>query len=124
MDKELLFPRKTVQKITGYLNTPEIILLIGARQVGKTSILYLLMDELRRKKVSDSHIHYFDLEDLDTLQTFNLGAKEFIAYLSARGSDTKSKNYIFVDEIQYMDNTTNFLKIIADHYNNFKLIVS
>jgi predicted AAA+ superfamily ATPase len=124
MDKELLYPRKTVQKITGYLDTPEIILLIGARQVGKTSILYLLMDELRRKKVSDSHIHYFDLEDLDILQIFNRGAKEFIAYLSARGSDTRSKNYIFVDEIQYMDNPTNFLKIIADHYHNFKLIVS
>lgn len=124
MDKKLLFPRKTVPKITGYLDTPEIILLIGARQVGKTSILYLLKDELKRKKIPDSHIHYFDIEDLDTLQIFNRGAKEFIAYLGARGTDTKSKNYIFVDEIQYMDNPANFLKIIADHYNNFKLIVS
>jgi predicted AAA+ superfamily ATPase len=124
MDKELLFPRKLVEKITGYLDTPEIILLIGARQVGKTSILYLLMDQLKKKKVPDDHIHYFDLEDMDTLQIFNQGAKEFISYLDALGSDIKSKNYIFVDEIQYMDDPANFLKIIADHYKNFKLIVS
>jgi len=34
-----LFPRKLLSEVTAFLDTPEILLLIGARQVGKTSIL-------------------------------------------------------------------------------------
>lgn len=119
-----LFPRKVVPEIGKYLNEKGIILLVGARQVGKTSILYLLIDELRNKGVSENFIHYFDLEDLTVLDILNSGVKEFIAYLKAMGIDTEKRNYLFIDEIQYLDNPTNFLKILADHHQNLKLIVS
>ena len=119
-----LLPRKVVAEIARYLNEKGIILLVGARQVGKTSILYLLIDELRNKGVSENFIHYFDLEDLTVLDILNSGVKEFIAYLKAMGVDTEKRNYLFIDEIQYLDNPTNFLKILVDHHQNLKLIVS
>lgn len=119
-----LIPRKIVPEIVKYLDEKGIIVLIGARQAGKTSILYLLMDELTKKGVAESIIHYFDLEDLTLLGIFNSGVKEFIAYLEAIGVDTEKRNYLFVDEIQYMNNPSNFLKILTDHHKNLKLIVS
>jgi predicted AAA+ superfamily ATPase len=119
-----LFPRKILSAITQYIDGAEIILLVGARQVGKTSVLYLLMDELIKRGISESNIHYFDLEDLNVLDIFNSGVKRFISYLSALGKDIKGRAYIFVDEIQYMNNPTNFLKLLVDHHKNLKLIVS
>lgn len=121
---ENLFPRKILAEITQYLNGREIILLVGARQVGKTSILYLVMDELIKRGTPEGNIHYFDLEDFNILDVFNSGVKRFISYLSALGKDIKGRTYIFVDEIQYMNNPTNFLKLLADHHKNLKLIVS
>jgi predicted AAA+ superfamily ATPase len=119
-----LFPRKILSAITQYIDGAEIVLLVGARQVGKTSVLYLLMDELIKRGTPEKSILYFDLEDLNVLDIFNSGVKRFISYLSALGRDIKGRLYIFVDEIQYMNNPTNFLKLIADHHKNLKLIVS
>jgi predicted AAA+ superfamily ATPase len=119
-----LFPRKILTEILPCLDKPGIILLVGARQTGKTSIMYLMMETLREKGIGEEKIHYFDLEDLTMLDVFNSGVKEFTAYLKASGVDTDAVNYIFVDEIQYMENPANFLKLIADHQQNFKMIVS
>lgn len=121
---ENLFPRKILSEITQYIDGPEIVLLVGARQVGKTSVLYLLMDEFIKRGTPEKSILYFDLEDLNVLDVFNSGVKRFISYLSALGTDIKGRLYIFVDEIQYMDNPANFLKLIADHHKNLKLVVS
>ena len=121
---ENLYPRRILPEVEKYLNDPGIILLVGARQVGKTSILYLLMERLKNDGKPEDSLHYFDLEDLSLLDILNSGPKEFIAYLNAIGVNTKKRNFIFVDEIQYMANPTNFLKIISDHYKNLKLIVT
>jgi predicted AAA+ superfamily ATPase len=47
-----LFPRKLLSEVTAFLDTPEILLLIGARQVGKTSILYLIIEELSKRTIN------------------------------------------------------------------------
>ncbi len=121
---ENLHPRKILSELRRYLDEESIILLIGARQVGKTSILYLLMDEVRKLGFSDKESLYFDLEDFFILDIFNSGPKEFLAYIAARGVDINRKVFIFVDEIQYMANPTNFLKFVSDSRKNIKLIVS
>jgi uncharacterized protein len=119
-----LFPRKIVPGIVKYLDDKGAIVLVGARQVGKTSILYLLMDELMRRGTPEKAVLYFDLEDLVLLEVFNSGVTEFIDYLKARGIDVHRRNYLFVDEIQYLNDPTRFLKLLADHHKNLKLIVS
>lgn len=123
-NNDKLYPRKILPEIAKYLDDTGIILLVGARQVGKTSILHLLMAEVHKRGHAEKTVHYFDLEDLALLDVFNAGVKEFLAYLSATGVDTKKKQFIFVDEIQYMANPANFLKLIADNHKNLKLIVS
>lgn len=73
---EKLLPRKIIPQINRYINTPEILLLVGSRQVGKTSIVYLLMDGLVQKGISKDTIYYFDLEDIST-SDFERGWKSF-----------------------------------------------
>jgi predicted AAA+ superfamily ATPase len=111
-----LLPRKIVPGIVKYLDDKGAIVLVGARQVGKTSILYLLMNELRRRGTPENTVLYFDLEDLSLLEVFNSGVTEFIDYLKAKGVDVHRRNYLFVDEIQYLKDPTRFLKLLADHH--------
>ena len=47
-----IFPRKLLAEVTAFLDTPEILLLIGSRQVGKTSILYLIIEELSKRSIN------------------------------------------------------------------------
>ena len=67
---------------------------------------------------------YFDLELLNLLELCNQGAESVFQYLLQKGADEKQKLFLIIDEIQYMDDPTKFLKIMHDHYPNIKPIVS
>lgn len=119
-----LFDREIISSIWEWMDDPRIIILVGSRQVGKTSILYLLIRRLINSGVDPKSIFYFDLEDFEILSLFNSGVRNFLRYLEIQGMNPKGKNYVFVDEIQYMENPSNFLKLMADHHKYLKLICS
>ncbi|OIN98759.1 hypothetical protein COY52_05015 [Candidatus Desantisbacteria bacterium CG_4_10_14_0_8_um_filter_48_22] len=119
-----LFPRKALENIVKFLDTEEVIVLIGARQVGKTCIMRLLQNELRKRGIDEKIIHYFDLEDTSLLKILNAGPEEFLRYLSSLGADISGNLVVFIDEIQYLDNPSNFIKLLSDHHKNIKLVVS
>jgi len=119
-----LIPRRVVEFIyKKVIGDRRIVVLAGARQVGKTSIMYLVMDKLM-KQMGEKRVFYLDLEALDLLDIINRGVDEFISYLIANGADLKERCFVFIDEIQYMENPSNFLKLIVDHHPEIKLIVS
>jgi len=117
--KELLYGRKIAKKILKYLNSREIVVIYGSRQVGKTSLLRYIMENYLKKNT-----FYFDLELLNLLELCNQGAESVFQYLLQKGADEKQKIFLIIDEIQYMDDPTKFLKIMHDHYPNIKPIVS
>lgn len=121
-----LKPRRIANKIMSrLLKSNDLIVLLGARQVGKTSIMHLLIDSLLQvEKVERNRVFYFDLEDMNLLEVVNRGVEEFIAFLAANGADLKERCFVFLDEIQYMENPSNFLKIIADHHKEISVVVS
>lgn len=119
-----LYPRKVLPKILKYIEDDNAIVLLGPRQSGKTSVMQLLMDELVKMGIKDKHIFYFDVEDLAILEYLEAGVNEFVSYLESLGLDSNVTNFIFIDEIQYITNPTNFIKIIVDHHKYIKLIVS
>ncbi len=119
-----LFDREILDSIWEWVDDPRIIVLVGGRQVGKTSILYLLMKRLIERGVNSDSVLYFDLEDLELLSLFNSGVRDFLRYLEIQGIDLSRKNYVFVDEIQYMEDPSNFLKLMADHHKKLKFICS
>ena len=121
---EALHKRAVVDEIVKYLPTDDVVVLHGARQVGKTSILYLIKNLLE----SRGEVTYFiDLEDSRFVRILDAGVGEFIKHLEeegARPSGKGEKLYVFVDEIQYLANPSSFLKLVADHHKDLKLIVS
>ena len=117
--------RLILDKITKYLSTNEIIILHGARQVGKTTILLYIQDQLNAKQ---EKTYFIDLEDSRYLRILDNGVEEFIKHLKEQGfevvENANKKVFVFIDEIQYLINPSSFLKFIADHYPQIKLIVS
>jgi len=116
-----LHKRDVFNKIEPYIGDDTIIVLHGARQVGKTHILFYLRDWL------SSHgekVFYYDLEYPDLLEDLNHGPEAFLADLKGKGYLEGEKIYALIDEIQYLDTPSPFLKILADHYKNIHLVVS
>jgi predicted AAA+ superfamily ATPase len=89
--------------------------------VGKTHILFYIQNWLKNKQ---KKVFYYDLEYPDLLRDLNQGVEVFVADLTGKGYITGEEVYALVDEIQYLDNPSSFIKIIADHYPNIHLIVS
>ena len=123
----ILFRRAVVDEIERYLHTDDTIVLHGARQVGKTSILMYLQDQLAAQGQS---MIYLDLEDSRLVAILDRGVEEFLRYLQEEGADLASprvsggKLFVLIDEVQYLANPSSFMKLIADHHRYLKLIVS
>ncbi len=114
-----LYERALVREIVKYLDSPEALVLYGARQVGKTSLLKYIWEHHL-----PGNVFYFDLELRDLLDLCNRGAEEVYRYLGQRGADEKKRIYLLIDEVQYLENPTTLIKLIHDHYPGIKLLVS
>ena len=103
-----------------YLKSDEILLFIGARQAGKTTILKQIKEYLEIN--SKTAVYYLNLEDYEYLDLLNKTPKNIFKIFPI---DKNKRNYVFVDEIQYLKNPSNFLKYLFDEYQGIiKLIVS
>jgi len=112
--------RKDIQK------GRRITVLLGSRQVGKTSLMFRLIDYLVHTENTDpNQIEYLDLEFPSILSQVNgLYGRDFLDFLSARGMDTSGKCFVFIDEIHYLDEPSSFLKTMHDHFPQVTLVVS
>ncbi len=111
--------RIVLNEIKKELNSKLIILLIWARQVWKTTILKAIE---KHQTKNNKKTYFLNLEDRLILEKLNKHPNKLF---EITGSSYKEKQIIFIDEIQYLDNPTNFLKYIYDEYkDNIKLIVT
>lgn len=110
--------RKIFHNLLKEIDNNQIILLIWARQVWKTTLMKQV-----RERISKSYDTYFlNLEDPDIKSNLNTHPNKLFDITWTKNTD---KQVIFIDEIQYLDNPTNFLKYIFDEYkDNVKLYVS
>ena len=114
-----IIKRDIFDKLESFLGTKNIIVLHGARQVGKTHIMYFIEKFLQKR---GEETHYIDLEDSRFVEILDRGVDSFTAYL--KGEGIKNKVTVFIDEIQYLQDPSSFLKLIVDHHPEIQLIVS
>ncbi len=94
--------------------------MIGARQTGKTTLLKQVQDWLIQQ--GETTI-FFNIEDELYLNSFNDHPKNLFQFIKLPEPDEKV--VVFIDEVQYLQNPSNFLKLIYDEYTpQVKLIVS
>lgn len=103
------------------LNNDEVLTLVGARQVGKTTLLYKIRDHLEKQGQTAG---FLTLEDKFLLTDLNGHPKNIFNYINLPG-DEKKKYFLLIDEIQYLDDPSNFLKYTYDLYKDrIKLVVT
>lgn len=113
--------RDVTLKAQKYIDNDEILLFIGARQAGKTTILRQLQDQVRLKH-PDETIYFLNLEDPQYLELLNESPKNLFKIFTI---DTNRKTFIILDEIQYLNNPSNFLKFFYDSYKEkIKILAS
>lgn len=116
--------RKLQKDIHPWLKKPDTIVILGARQVGKTSLLSLLEVDMREIWGNSKNILTFNLEDADHLAALNRDPKYFREYLIFSGADPKKDSVVMIDEIQYLNDPSHFLKYLVDIEPSVKLIVT
>ena len=75
-----LVQRTIFPKIIKHLEKPEITILTGSRQVGKTTLLFQLKNFLLKKGYPESNILIFNLDLLSDLELF-IDQQKFINFL-------------------------------------------
>lgn len=88
-----------IERIKPFMQTPIVKVMIGHRRVGKSYILYQLIDEIRNNE-HDANIIYINKEDIDYVDI--ISSKDLHDYIASRLM-SKRKNYIFIDEIQEIE---------------------
>ena len=85
-----------IDRIKPFMQKSVVKVLTGQRRVGKSFLLYQLIEEILAKE-PDANIIYVNLEDFtfSSLQT----AEDLHSYIISHSKE-KAKNYIFIDEIQ------------------------
>lgn len=122
MNNKLVY-RRMYPEIAGHLDAPEITVIIGPRQVGKTTLVFQLKEELlKRKNVQPEHVYYFNL-DIVSDRTIFATQTEFINFLKNRISPDTTL-YVFIDEVQRIENSGLFFKGVYDLGLPVKLVLT
>jgi uncharacterized protein len=120
MDKKIL-PRKAFHKLMEMRKDNKIVLLLGPRQVGKTTLLKQLNSEL--SKASKSLFLDLDiLSNYERVSTF----ESFVSTLELAGYKKSQKQlfYVFLDEFQKYPGMPKVMKNAYDNLDNVKIYAS
>lgn len=116
-----MFIKRTIyDSIWSFLDTDEVALITGPRQTGKTTLLFRIYSKLKKE---GKLCYFFSLEDPLLLSKLGDHPDNLVQLLDC--SAESKKIYVFIDEIQYLENPSNFLKFNYDKYKGkIKLMVT
>lgn len=110
--------RKLLPVLINQLNDKEFAVITGARQTGKTTLLEQLSDNLNKER---KKVYLLTLEDPAVRSRLNQhpgNLFEFVVRLPEK------KIFVLLDEIQYLDDPSNFLKLLYDQYHEQLKIIT
>lgn len=110
--------RNLLETVKNYLSKKEITLIIGPRQVGKTTLMIQLKQYLEEK---GEKTLFFNL-DIEADKDYFSSQETLLKKINLEIG--KSKGYVFIDEIQRKENAGLFLKGLYDSNLPYKFIVS
>lgn len=110
---------KLFNQLYNHLAAKEYTIIIGARQTGKSMLLL----QLYQKLISENRKAYqLTLEDPRILKAINEHPENLFNFIP---QPEDKRIYVLIDEVQYAENPTNFLKLLYDKYlNKLKIIAT
>jgi len=112
-----MIKRQIKQEIVAHLNKKEITLIAGARQIGKTTLLYEIMNDLIS---ANEKVIFLNLD----IESHSVFFKTQDTLLSKIRLELGESGYVFIDEIQRLENAGLFLKGIYDRNLDYKFVVT
>ena len=100
---------KYLERIRPYYDSDLIKSIAGIRRAGKSTLLVQIMEEIKKDN-SEEQVIFFDFEDFDNshyLKRPNELYAEIKRRVQALGN---KKAYVFIDEVQYLDD---YIPVIA-----------
>ena len=110
--------RKKHTIISNHISKREFTILIGARQIGKSTLLKQLFEELKQ---NGEAVFFLNLDRKDILEELNQNPENLLKMCPLQSD---KKIIVFIDEIQYLDDAMNFLKLLFDEYSTQLKIVA
>jgi len=119
----MIIQRNLLNQIKQFINRNEFIAICGPRQAGKTTFLQLIIEHLTTDaKIKSEHIHFVTFENRILLHQFETDPLAFVrSYISA---ESKTAQFLFIDEFQYAEDGGQKLKLIYDTAKNVKIIIT
>ncbi len=117
--------REALDKALSFLDTKEVLAIIGARRVGKSTLAKLIIKELL-KNVEAKNIFFINLEKPSFIpykEDATYLEKIYDEYLKLANPNLKEKVYFFIDEIQIFQNWEVFVKSKYEN-SNIKFIIT
>lgn len=103
-----------VDKIITYVDTPFIKILTGVRRCGKSTILKMIMEKLHNeKRIPQEQIVSYRF---DSMEYEDMTAKQMYEELKSKLSEN-GRTYLFLDEIQEIDNWEKVVNSLASDYD-------
>ncbi|KQR69676.1 ATP-binding protein [Pedobacter sp. Leaf176] len=97
-----------------HLNKPQHTIMIGPRQIGKTTLVKQLAEQLNQ---ANELVYFLTFEDPAILDAVNHHAENIFNYTLLPADVPADKRlYIIIDEVQYAKDPSNFLKFLYDKY--------
>ena len=101
-----------IEKIeNGFKHIP-IIVLIGARQVGKTSLMNTFIADKKSLLLNGQNA-----ETAELFQKFSVIEQYLQVYLNSN-----LDGFLLIDEFQYIDGVSTMLKLLTDKYPDLKIL--
>ncbi|MBI3265739.1 MAG: ATP-binding protein [Chlamydiae bacterium] len=107
--------RFVLKELEQEISQPEIDILLGPRQVGKTTLLKTLEEWVCKKGYRTS---FYDLEQPQVTAEFNRSDAEIVEKIKNSG------DVVFIDEFQYIAHASKILKAVYDSGAKVKLFCS
>ena len=122
--------RNEFNDIISKIDEKRILSIIGPRRVGKSTLVYQTINYLlEEKKIEPKRILFFSGDDPSLFfsendKLSNVLEIYFNEILEENITKLNNKVYIFIDEIQFIKNWQNYLKVYFDRKDNIKFIVT
>ena len=128
----MIFERDIANSILDEFSGHEIVFLLGTRQTGKTTIAKILQNKWNEKNplsplspINSVNSLYIDLEDRTYRNNFNATSIDALKnVLLIEGIDTQKPGLLILDEVQLLNDPSNTLKLLHDHFINLKVVAT
>ena len=110
-----------LSRIRGFYESDLVKILVGIRRCGKSVILNQIIDELKESGCDDDHIIYINFEYIEYEELKDY--KKLNKYIKDQLLD-KNKYYIFLDEIQKVENFEEVVNSLRASTNNISIFIT